>query len=209
MIKRIIFDLDNTLIPWNKDWDLNIKMSLEEVGIKISQEEFEKLKLSLKEYEKKYSIYKKETMLFNFEETLKRKIPKEFIDIWIENLKNCYVIDKKIEEILSYLSKKYELVVLTNWFTEQQKVRLERANLAQYFKEIIGTDQILNKPNKEAFERAIYPHSKKECIMIGDDLNTDIKGAINSGIDYLHLNIKNEKTDYKSINSLDELKEIL
>ena len=105
MIKRIIFDLDNTLIPWNKDWDLNIKMSLEEVGIKISQEEFENLKLSLKEYEKKYSIYKKETMLFNFEETLKRKIPKEFIDIWIEKLKNCYVIDKKIEEILSYLSK--------------------------------------------------------------------------------------------------------
>ena len=49
-LKAVLFDLDNTLIPWNKDWDLNIKMSLEEVGIKISQEEFEKLKLSLKEY---------------------------------------------------------------------------------------------------------------------------------------------------------------
>lgn len=209
MIKRIIFDLDNTLIPWDKKWDLHMKTSLEEVGIKITEEEFKTIKLALNQYEKKYSIYQKGTMLLHFEETLHKKIPNQFMDIWIEKLKNCYVIDNKKEELLEYLSQKYELVVLTNWFTQQQTVRLERSHLLKYFKEVIGTDQVFNKPNKESFKRAMYPYKKEECIMIGDDLNTDIKGAIDVGMDYLFLNLKNEPTKYKNINRLEELKEML
>ena len=82
---------------------------------------------------------------------------------------------------------------------------------AQYCPSMDKTD-LYRKPNTAMLESLFTQwavKSKEECIMIGDDLNTDIKGAIDVGMDYLFLNLKNEPTKYKSINRLEELKEML
>jgi FMN phosphatase YigB (HAD superfamily) len=76
-------------------------------------------------------MYNKETMRKHLEKHLHIHLTETFIDTWICNLKKCVPdnIDNKTIEILEYLSKKYELLILTNWFTEQQKERIERAGL--------------------------------------------------------------------------------
>lgn len=207
MIKRIIFDLDNTLIPWNKDWNLTMRYALEDVGITITDCEYQILLDSIATYEEEYSSYSKETMLKHFSLNLKKDIPSSFLDKWIKRLEECYVKDEETEETLKYLSEKYELVVLTNWFKDQQTKRLENASLSKYFKEIIGTDQVLNKPNKEAFIKAMGNNKKEECIMIGDNIEVDIKGAINAGIKPILIS-KEDQDEYEQIKNLIELKEM-
>lgn len=209
MIKRIIFDLDNTLIPWNKDWNVYIKKAFEFFNINITEEEHIALLNTVANYEKKYNMYDKYLMTKEFGKTLNKEISIDVLEKWIEYLKDCYTYDETVEDVLKYLSNKYELVVLTNWFTEQQKTRLEKAGYLKYISEVIGTDKVLNKPNKEAILKAINPLKKEECVMIGDDVNTDIKGAMNIDLNYIFLNINGIKTEYKSIKNLEELKEIL
>ena len=126
MIKRIIFDLDNTLIPWNKDWNVYIKKAFEFFNINITEEEHIALLNTVANYEKKYNMYDKYLMTKELGKTLNKEISIDVLEKWIEYLKDCYTYDETVEDVLKYLSNKYELVVLTNWFTEQQKTRLEK-----------------------------------------------------------------------------------
>ena len=118
---------------------------------------------------------------------------------------------KRIVNSINNLQSKYELVVLTNWFEYQQKQRLKNANLYKYFKKVYGTETVKIKPNKEAFELARGNVLPNECVMIGDNFEIDIKGAINAGLEAIFYNRKNIDVSkkYKSIYKFEELKEIL
>ena len=69
-----------------------------------------------------------------------------------------------------------------------------------------------SKPNKEFFEyieEHIEGFNKKEAIVIGDSLTSDIKGAINYGIDTCWFNPNGKTSDLKitfTIKSIDEVK---
>ena len=212
MIKKIIFDLDNTIIMWNDTYYKSLNKTFEHLNIDYSEEAITKIKEAVDNYEKEYNTFDKTDMKNMFEEYSKIKLPNNFIDTWIYYLKECYPkkIDKSLVDTLEYLSSKYELVVLTNWFTESQVGRLKNCGLLKYFKEVIGTDNILNKPNKEAYLKAIYPDNIEECVMIGDSIDTDIKGAINLGMNAILCNYKNKYNgNLKNIKKIEELKNIL
>lgn len=212
MIKKVIFDLDDTLIMWKNEYYNSLDDALKYFNIKYDNEIKEKLKLAVKDYEIYYNTYKKEYMKEIMEKYINDSLPENFIDIWIFYLKSCVPTEPNEEFIstLEYLHKKYELVVLTNWFTEQQKERLKNYKIESYFKNVIGTDYILNKPNKEAFIHACIPYSSNECVMIGDSLSKDINGAINAGMDAILFDFKNEyKGKLKKITKIEELKDIL
>lgn len=123
------------------------------------------------------------------------------------------ILEPNVLEILEYLSQKYEIIVLTNWFTYSQKNNLNKLQVLQYINLVIGTDQVKNKPNKEAFLKACGNVPVEECIMIGDSFKTDILGAYEAGLDAIWYNPKNkqlkQKIKVKQINNLIELKEIL
>ena len=137
-------------------------------------------------------------------------IPNTFVDVWMKYLSDCYdEDDKEALDTLKYLSNKYELVILSNWFSYSQIKRLEALDMTKYFKDMIFTDTVKNKPNKEAFIKAIGTNKPNECIMIGDNLEIDIMGAINAGLNAI-LYDPNNKIDYKNkIKDLKELEELL
>jgi putative hydrolase of the HAD superfamily len=118
-------------------------------------------------------------------------------------------------EILEYLtSKGYVLHLLTNGFENVQHSKLRSSNLQNYFTEVI-TSEASNclKPNKEIFEYALKKckSCKEECIMIGDNLDADIQGAINAGIDTIfvnHLNVEPYIQPTYMIHHLKELEDI-
>ena len=212
MIKKIIFDLDNTLIIWKKEFLNTLNETLEQLNINYNEEILTNLKKAINIYESKYNIYKEEYLLELFKEQTKIDLPNNFVEMWKNNLKKCISKDYNKETIdtLEYLSKKYNLVVLTNWFTDQQSSRLENANILKYFKEVIGTDKVLNKPNKESFIYACGKYLPSECIMIGDNLDIDIIGAKNVGLNVILLDYKNKYPEYKNkITNIIELKEML
>ena len=69
----------------------------------------------------------------------------------------------------------------------------------KYFSKQIYTDKIKNKPNKEAFLEAIKPYNIDECIMIGDNLETDIKGAESIGMKTILIDDKTKIEDLRRI----------
>ena len=118
--------------------------------------------------------------------------------------------NEEVIEVLDYLSKKYELVVLTNWFQAPQRERLKNADILKYFKEVIG-GELYMKPSGDAFINACGKYKLNECIMIGDDYNKDILGASNAGLDVIYFNYKNKENvdNFREINKLSELERIL
>lgn len=211
MIKRIIFDLDNTLIEWKEEYWDSIEKALIRSNIKYTKIDAEKIKEAVNNYEMEYNIYKKEYMLECMKTYSNLNLKIEFIDNWIDELSKCAPekLDEEIIDTLEYLYKKYELVVLTNWFKISQINRMNKVNITKYFKEIYTPEEFLNKPNKQAF--LIASENKiDECIMVGDTFDVDIKGALNVGMKAIYINKEGkENKDYITIKNFNELKEIM
>ena len=198
MIKKIIFDLDNTLIKWKDEYDNSIPNALDDLNIKYDSEFVSNINKAIDDYEKYNDIYDINIMHKMFEDYTKTKIPYEFMDRWSYYVEKCHPDkDLELEYALEYLSKKYELVVLTNWFTKVQENRLKNYGILKYFKEVIGTDKIKNKPNKESFLYACKPYKEKECLMIGDNYEIDIKVPKELGLKTIQMG-----ADIKDINEL-------
>ena len=214
MIKKIVFDLDNTLINWKDEyWNFGIMKACNELKITYSKEMEKKISKVIDNYEKMQEYYDIQIMQNLINKELGVNYSTDFIKTILKYFEKCIPeqIDASITKTLEYLSNKYELVVLTNWFENQQTKRLKNSGILKYFKKVYGTEKITLKPNKEAFITAIGNCKPEECIMIGDNLKTDIDGAISAGMNAIFLNNKNIELDkkYKAITKLDELMQIL
>ncbi len=95
-------------------------------------------------------------------------------------------------EILQHLKEKeYKLHLITNGFEKTQWRKLDNSQLGHYFEEVITSEASNSvKPNKEIFEYAlrITGAELQQSIMIGDNLDADIQGAINTGMDSIFVN---------------------
>ena len=116
-------------------------------------------------------------------------------------------------DVLNYLNKKYELHIITNGFEEAQENKMKASNLMQYFTTITNSEMVgVKKPNPKIFNFALnLANARAEnSIMIGDNLEADIQGAIDVGIDAIHFDYSNaNKTDrYKQITNLSRLKDL-
>ena len=118
-------------------------------------------------------------------------------------------------EVLEYLKGKYLMHIITNGFDDIQDIKLNSSNLRGYFDKVFTSEAVgYKKPSKEMFEKAleIIGAQKKSCVMIGDNLETDIKGALNASLDVIYFNpdkIPHELQLNYEIHSLLELKTIL
>ena len=118
-------------------------------------------------------------------------------------------------EVLECLSKKYKLHIITNGFHKVQHVKLKYANLTKYFNAIITSEKVgVMKPDTKIFEFALETANAKssESVYVGDDLEVDILGCQNSGMDGIYFNPKREKHTEKvtfEIACLSQLKELL
>ena len=208
MIKRIIFDLDNTLIPWTKRYYLNLTKIAKKHGIKIKLKEMARIADSIDIYEKNYPNFQRDNVKEMVTKLSGIQVTDELLDILIDWVSNCVPKrkDKRLMETLSYLSKKYDLVVLTNFFTIAQSNRLEKFGIKNYFKEIYGADDH-SKPNKEAYIMAANKTPLKECLVVGDNLVNDYEKPLKIGMEAIWLT--KEKTNKRSIENINDLRRIL
>lgn len=203
MLKRIIFDLDNTLISWKEEYDEAAKQALEECHIIIEDKNFSKLKRGYQENLTQISI---KNMTNYFNQLYNQNVDDSLIKCWIKYLGTMSEKDEELISTLSYLDQKYELVILTNWFYLSQYNRLKKAEIADYFKEIISGEEVM-KPNKQAFEKAMGDHLPEECLMVGDNYLIDILPAKELGMSTYLISEKKEKVP--TIKNVYELKSIL
>ena len=190
MIKRLIFDVDGTLIT-GVNFVSSIEKTLNKLGI-YSETNVKLFLEGIETYEHLYNCYDIKNYTEHFEQILNSKLPDNFVYIFWKELKsNIPPKNDKLIDTISKLSQKYELVLLTNYFAASQLNRLENMGIGKFFKECYGEQCI--KPNKQAYLSACGNCDVKECIMIGDDIYLDIKRAKEEGLFTIFVNNKDIK----------------
>lgn len=118
-------------------------------------------------------------------------------------------------EVLAYLKPKYRLHLITNGFKDIQYIKLASSKLTDYFEEIITSECCgYLKPDARIFTHALERTgaTAAESLMIGDNLECDVLGAYNAGIDQVYFNPGQRRhfasTTYE-ISSLAELRAFL
>ena len=95
-------------------------------------------------------------------------------------------------ELMDYLKGRgYRMHMTSNGFHEVQYKKLAACALRDYFDTIIlSEDAGVNKPSPAYFDYALKKSGAtcQSTLMIGDNLQTDILGALNAGIDALLFN---------------------
>ena len=207
MIKRIIFDIDNTLIDFPN--------YIEGYQSVLDKHHINKKAIDLYNaigvYEEcgKFNNYDKDKLLKVINEELNLDLDNSFIDDYFTMYNELITpVSDSIKDTLDYLSKKYELVTLSNWFTFSQERRLKLAGIDKYFKKIYGTDIIPMKPNKESFMSVIGDKNIDECLMIGDNIDMDIKVPYEMGMKVYYFS-KGKGSIYPSIDKIEDLKKVL
>lgn len=144
--------------------------------------------------------------------------PKDLSDRYINFLAEGSFIYDESENLLSYLHKKYKIVIITNGLASVQNKRIKNSILKDYFNEVVISDEIkIAKPDSRIFEYAldsINHFNKDSVLMIGDSLSSDIKGGLNAGIDTCWFNASNSENTSNiiptyEVNTLSKLKDIL
>jgi len=117
-------------------------------------------------------------------------------------------------DVLMYLQEKYQLHIITNGFKEVQHIKLDYSNLKPFFEHIIISEEHgFNKPDIKIFDLAqqLTNAQSHECVMIGDNYDTDIMGALNAQWKAIYLaekEVMNSNLNFNQINRLIHLKEM-
>lgn len=114
-------------------------------------------------------------------------------------------------EALDYLSDRYALTIITNGFEDIQRIKILSSKIESFFDHIVTSQKAgYKKPAPEIFHYAMSMNGidSSACIMIGDNLLTDIAGAKNASIDTVLFNpdgLDHEAVVNHEIRSLKEL----
>lgn len=225
-IEHIFFDLDHTLWDFERNSALTFKKILPEAGVQVNYTDFLKAytPINLK-YWKLYreeKVSKSELRYSRLKETfnaLNHHVHDDVIDHlaieYINQLPSFNYLFEGAIEILDYLKEKYPLHMITNGFEEVQTLKMEQSGILHYFSEIITSESVgVKKPNPRVFFHALEKANAtpQNSIMIGDNIEADILGALNVGMDAIHYN--SDKTskvpqNIRSVNHLIEIKQYL
>jgi FMN phosphatase YigB (HAD superfamily) len=208
MIKKVIFDLDDTLIINKIDVMNNYDYILKKYNMNTTINELYDVIGSYEVSTNKYDRYELLDLINNY---YKSNYSIELVDDIIDAVGEwTYEAPKEVVDTLEYLSNKYELYVLTNWFHKSQEQRLKTAGILKYFKDIRSAE-IVTKPNEEAFKQFFNDCTPGECVMVGDSIKMDIEVPNKLGMKTILCDFKNKglKTDGKIITSFNELVDML
>jgi putative hydrolase of the HAD superfamily len=224
-ISHIFFDLDHTL--W--DFDKNSALTFEKIfninNLEINIDAF--LEVYVPINVRYWKLYREEKIdkdklrygrlddAFNILQIkVKRSMIYKLSDDYITYLCTFNNLFEGTMEILEYLHQKYQLHIITNGFKEVQQGKLNNSNINRFFSTVTNSEMVgVKKPNPKIFNHAlsVAKANTKNSIMIGDNLEADVQGALNIGLDAICFNYHNEilDTGVKQVDNLLELKQYL
>ena len=225
-IQHVFFDLDHTLWDFEKNSDLTFQkvFTINKIDTDLTTflEVYKPLNFEYWKLYREEKVTKSELRYGRLKKTfdaINYTISDDLIDVIADQYITCladfnYLFDGTFE-ILDYLKEKYKLHIITNGFDEIQSKKMMNSNISHYFDKVITSESVgVKKPNPKVFNYALdLASAKKEnSIMIGDNIEADVEGALNIGMKAIHCNfekgiIKNDS--FISITSLLEIKQYL
>ena len=106
------------------------------------------------------------------------------------------LVDGAIETLEYLKSKGYTLSIISNGFIEVQYTKLRRSGLLPYFSNVFLSEEVgYQKPDIRFFQAVLdrLNATPAECLVIGDNLQTDIQGAQNANMRAIFYNAHPEQ----------------
>lgn len=120
--------------------------------------------------------------------------PEQWSAFFLNSLADCPTLMPGAEKLCYRLSGRYILALTTNGISQVQRKRLKNSPLARYFGDrvFISGEMGCRKPEKAYFDAVLSAlevsgPQRKEVLVIGDSLSSDIKGAFQSRLDSVWL----------------------
>jgi len=194
-LEWLLFDLDNTLLDFSKASRNSFWKTMADHGFECDEEVYKIYKKvndkvwTLLEEKKITALELRSKRFLDFfqEMNISGPDPSDFNAAYLTNLVEVSEMYEGVLEMLIELKTRYRMSIVTNGLSEVQEPRMSRLNLMPLFDSIIVSDDIgVAKPDPGFFEytfQTIENAPPKETVMIiGDNLNSDILGGLQFGI---------------------------
>lgn len=223
----ILLDLDDTLFDYAQTEYHSLKLLCEEFFGEFSDElhksysvinrgywnDFQNGKINIDEVK---SARFKDFSAANFP-NLKidpKKLSERFIDYLSRSV---FMLDGSIDFLDFLVENNFKISAITNGIQRNQLARIKLSGLDKYFDEVIISEEVgYAKPKIEYFNYAKKKIGFKnsDTLIVGDNIESDIRGGYNYGIDTCWFNLmnrenKSEITPTFEVKSFNELKTLL
>ena len=219
---HILFDLDNTLLDFNRASKLAFKTTIRHLDIDYAEDHYNAYKQINKEVWQEYEKGKlsKQGIIKNrwnaIHSLLKIETDPQLTNKYYLDQLVVYseLIDGAAEMLEKMVQKNIKMGLITNGFKDVQKQKIKKLGIRKYFQAIVISDEIgVNKPDIQFFQYTLEKLKNprpEEVLIVGDNLGSDILGGHQSGLDTCWYNpdkLLNENSfnptfevrDYKSI----------
>jgi putative hydrolase of the HAD superfamily len=220
--KNILLDLDNTLYDTRASERLALMSFLDQY---CPEADKENLFADYKAINRKLwsEMEKGEIKIDNLNEERFRRFfariginaePAEASTRYLNLLSQYHLFYPSAHEIYDYLTDRYRVALVTNGLKAAQRLRIRNTFLDTQVSHLYIAEEIgCHKPDKEVVLYIMAKekwNNKKDTIMIGDSLGSDIQCAVNAQIDSIWCNFTGEKAgDYSPDYTVYDLKEIM
>lgn len=215
-IEAILFDLDDTLVQYERSPGEVLRASFETLG---SEPLF-----SVEEYYARYDEFaeKCESMdelrsecfaALADENGYDRQLGRDVADAFSDERDQTNVeLLPSVTRVLSELSREYRLAIVTNGAPDAQQQKIDAVNLERWIDAIvIAGHDVPPKPDPEPFERAIQSldATPGSTVHVGDSLETDIAGASGAGLDSVWISDTDDTEEYTPTHRIESIDNLL
>lgn len=223
--QNLLFDLDHTL--W--DFDRNSRETLEELfedfnlgnyfqNLEVFLDKYHRINSMLWDLYGRGKISKNVVKYDRFSKTLSdagntdKNLANQLADEYVAKSPcKTHLINGSLE-VLQSLRANYKMFIITNGFTEVQYKKINLSGLGPFFDKVFTSEDAgFQKPDPGFFEFA-FTYSglnKSNSLVIGDNLITDIGGAVSFGIDTVFYNPDYKKDFIGSTYIISQMGELL
>ncbi|MDE6480800.1 MAG: YjjG family noncanonical pyrimidine nucleotidase [Muribaculaceae bacterium] len=228
--KWIFFDLDDTLFDFSKASLLSLQKLWDETS--EIRERFDNLNAFLENYHTNnkhmWELHESGKITADFLKGERfrltiapdrndfeiQKFSRNLNDRYLRHLGECNAPMEGAKELLQYISRKRLIGILTNGFTEVQYRKIQTTGLDRYIQRMIISDEIgIQKPDSRLFRHAEQATgaTPQSTIMVGDNPDNDMQGALNAGWHAIYFNRKQKpfaSASHHFLGQIDSFKDI-
>ena len=218
----LLFDLDGVILDFTKAEELSFRETFHAYGVTVTPALFAQYReLNHRRWQayEKGLIDNEECTVGRFRELFSEmKLDadaKQFALDYQKGLGRGHFLMPHAREVLETLSPKFRLYVVTNGVSSTARDRLQGTDTEKYFRKLFISEEMgAQKPSAEYFEKVeagIPAFQRAQTLLIGDTLSSDIRGAVNAGIDCCWVNPSHKENDTELIPTceIDDLRSLL